>query len=925
MRFLKPSAALLQAALFVSFGTAQDQQYPDYSLLAKCPGYTASNVQTTDYGLTADLSLAGEACNAYGDDLKDLILEVTYEADQRLHVKIQDKANQVYQIPESVFPRPDSKSSPDSNTLKFDYEESPFSFRVSRRDGEEVLFDTSAASLIFESQYVRLRTKLPEDPYLYGLGEHTDDFRLSTTNYSRTLWNQDSYGVPEDSNLYGSQPLYLEHRESGSHGVFLLNSNGMDVMIDNNQEDGQFLEYNTLGGVLDFWFFAGPSPSEVTKQYAEVAGLPTFAPYWGLGFHQCRYGYQDAFAVAEVIYNYSQANIPLETMWTDIDYMDGRTIFTTDPERYPVGKLRSIVSYLHERNQHYIVMVDPAAGYKDYPTVTRGLEDNIFLLRSNGSVFLGVVWPGVTVFPDWFAENITTYWNNEFDLFFNPEDGIDIDGLWIDMNEPANIGCYFPCEDPYGSTEGFPPEPPAVRENPRPLPGFPCEFQPPDQGGCSSNSTKQVENVRSLLPMEVSTTQIVPRQEQAGDQSGLPGRDLLYPKYSIRNKAAYQPWSNAADGGLSNRTVDTNILSQNGLAMYDTHNLYGTLMGSASYDAMRARRPSKRPLIITRSTFAGSGSKVGHWLGDNLSTWGHYRASIRTMLAFTSLFQFPMTGSDTCGFGDNTTEELCARWASLGAFNTFYRNHNQLDMVDQEFYLWDTVAESARKAIDVRYRLLDYMYTAMARASKDGEPVLYPVFYLYPQDRKTWALENQFFYGKGVLVAPVLEEGATSVDAYLPNDAFYDWHTHDLVCGRGANHTFADVDTTSIPILIRSGVILPLRVSSANTTTSLREQDFELVLPLDKNGEATGELYFDDGESIDPANNGGVSWINLSFKDGELRIEGEFNYQVPVSISKITLLEGSQACAGNATVDSAASKRTADVKLSLNEPGSFRV
>jgi alpha-glucosidase len=343
-----------------------------------------------------------------------------------------------------VFPRPDSKSSPDSNALKFDYEESPFSFRISRRDSEEVLFDTSAASLIFESQYVRLRTKLPEDPYLYGLGEHTDDFRLSTTNYSRTLWNQDSYGVPEDSNLYGSQPLYLEHRESGSHGVFLLNSNGMDVMIDNNQEDGQFLEYNTLGGVLDFWFFAGPSPSEVTKQYAEVAGLPTFAPYWGLGFHQCRYGYQDAFAVAEVIYNYSQANIPLETMWTDIDYMDGRTIFTTDPERYPVGKLRSIVSYLHERNQHYIVMVDPAAGYKDYPTVTRGLEDNIFLLRSNGSVFLGVVWPGVTVFPDWFAENITTYWNNEFDLFFNPEDGIDIDGLWIDMNEPANIGCYFP-------------------------------------------------------------------------------------------------------------------------------------------------------------------------------------------------------------------------------------------------------------------------------------------------------------------------------------------------------------------------------------------------------------------------------------------------------------------------------------------------
>lgn len=242
-------------------------------------------------------------------------------------MKIQDAENTVYQIPESVFPRPSGPSyQTQPPALKFDYVEEPFSFTVSRSETGEVLFDTSAASLVFESQYLRLRTKLPEDPYLYGLGEHSDPFRLNTTDYIRTLWSQDSWGVPEGANLYGNHPVYYEQRASGTHGVLFLNSNGMDIMLNNTEESGQYLEYNTLGGVLDFYFVAGPSPVEVAQQYAEVAGLPTLMPYWGLGLHNCRYGYQDAFDVAEVVYNYSQASIPLETMWTDIDYMDRRRV-----------------------------------------------------------------------------------------------------------------------------------------------------------------------------------------------------------------------------------------------------------------------------------------------------------------------------------------------------------------------------------------------------------------------------------------------------------------------------------------------------------------------------------------------------------------------------------------------------------------------
>lgn len=246
----------------------------------------------------------------------------------RLHILIEDQNQTVYQVPEDVFPRPAASSDGSASTseLQFSYTESPFSFAVARSSGE-TLFNTSGSPLVFESQYLYLRTSLPNNPNLYGLGEHSDDFRLNTTNYTRTIWNRDAYSIPAGSNLYGAHPTYVDHRgENGTHAVLLLNSNGIEIKI--NDTEGQYLEYNTLGGVFDFYFVAGPTPVETSQQIAQVVGNPTNIPYGGLGFHQCRYGYRDVYEVAGVVYNYSQANIPLETMWTDIDYMYRRWIMT---------------------------------------------------------------------------------------------------------------------------------------------------------------------------------------------------------------------------------------------------------------------------------------------------------------------------------------------------------------------------------------------------------------------------------------------------------------------------------------------------------------------------------------------------------------------------------------------------------------------
>ena len=108
--------------------------------------------------------------------------------EHRLHVKIYDAEEQVYQVPESVFSRPSNDGcEAEESALAFQWTEKPFSFKVVRKSTNETLFDTSAASLVFESQYLRLRTSLPEAPHLYGLGEHTDPFQLNSTNYTRTV------------------------------------------------------------------------------------------------------------------------------------------------------------------------------------------------------------------------------------------------------------------------------------------------------------------------------------------------------------------------------------------------------------------------------------------------------------------------------------------------------------------------------------------------------------------------------------------------------------------------------------------------------------------------------------------------------------------------------------------------------------------
>uniref|UniRef100_A0A7I3ZZJ0 Maltase n=1 Tax=Physcomitrium patens TaxID=3218 RepID=A0A7I3ZZJ0_PHYPA len=371
------------------------------------------------------------------------------EKSTQLQVYISDAAKPRWEVPQSMLPRPtiDSKlpSPTETPLLAVTYTTKPFGFAVTRISTGDVLFNSTPPAsgdleplfnpLVFKDQYIELSTQLPKSTTLFGLGESTrpDGLKLKKgKNY--TLWTTDIAALFADIDLYGAWPFYIEVRDAGvSHGVLLLNSNGMEVSYGE-----EFLTYRVIGGVLDFYFFPGPSPLDVVDQYTQLVGRPAAQPYWAFGFHQCRWGYKNVTIVKTVVENFKKAGIPLDTMWNDIDYSDRYLDFTHDEERFPLKEWRAFVDELHANDQHYVILVDPGIGsaYNDYKTYSRGLEQDIFLKTENGEPYLGQVWPGPVVYPDFLNPNATLWWTNEVQLF---HDQIPFDGMWIDMNEVSNF------------------------------------------------------------------------------------------------------------------------------------------------------------------------------------------------------------------------------------------------------------------------------------------------------------------------------------------------------------------------------------------------------------------------------------------------------------------------------------------------------
>lgn len=691
-------------------------------------------------------------------DVKKVDVDVIYYDRNTVRIKITDAMRDRF-----VPPVPPIPSRSFSGVRHYDVDvEANTTLRIRRKgpDGTTIFY-ADLSRLVFTDRFLQLSTLLPSD-VLYGLGQQWGPLRRSLNWTSQILFNKDR-AVTVGKNLYGSHPFYLVVEPGGmSHGVLMHNSNFMEVLL----QPTPAATFRVLGGVLDVFVFTGPSPARVVQQLQQAVGFPAMPPYWGLGFHLCRYGYGSLNKTRKIMEGNIRAGVPFDAQWNDIDSMDAQNGFTYDKDAF--AGLPEFVDEVHAGGRRYMLIFDPGVSGSEepgtYPPFDDGIEMDIFVKTARGNVKYGKVWnANTTVFPDFSHPSAGDYWTKQFKRF---HDMIPFDGAWIDMNEPANFENY--------------------------------------------------------------------------DETG----ELGCPADEASMKPPYVP----GDEDLSNKTFcmsDQHHLSRH----YDVHNIYAHLEAILTYRALVDVR-GKRPFIISRSTTPGQGAWSGHWSGDTDSNWEHLRFSIPSMLSF-GLYGIPLTGSDVCGFFGNTTEQLCSRWLELGAFYPFSRTHNINDSIDQDPYsLGPAVVDAAKVALGMRYSLLPYLYTLFYRSHVYGETVARPLFLEFPEDSNTYDIDEQFLWGSALLFNPVLYENASSVRAYLPHGRWYDMSDGTEFEEREGGYRTLTAPIKSVRVLVRGGYVVPCQ-PPALTTNSSREAPLVLLVAPDAEGVARGELFWDDGDSID--------------------------------------------------------------------------
>ena len=620
--------------------------------------------------------------------------------------------------------------------------------RVDRRNSTVIfaandgtLIARDAAPILWQGDAFTITKSMPPDEHYFGLGDKAGP--LDHRNQAFTMWNTDAYAWQESTDpLYKTLGFMLALRKGSSYGIFFDNTHRQHW--DLGKASPVEYSFGAEAGDLDYYFIYGPRPKQVVSTFTALVGRAPLPPLWSLGFQQCRYSYFPEARVREVVKSFKDKKIPLDVIYLDIDYQLQNRVFTVDPQRFP-NFTGMIHDFLNE-GVHTITITDlhikQEPGYAPYDS---GKAIDAFIKNPDGTDYVGAVWPGPSVFPDFTRKAVRDWWGSLYKEF--ADDGVA--GFWNDMNEPAVF----------------------------------------------------------LVPGKTMRVDARDRVEEPGQPS---------------------------------RVTDQR----------EIHNVLGMLNSKATYEGLLKLKPNERPFVLTRATYVGGQRYAATWTGDNSSTWNHMRISV-PMLENMGVSGYPIVGADIGGYKGSPQPDLLTKWLELGAFNPIDRDHTEKGSADQEPWVHGPEHEAIRKRyIEERYRLLPYIYTSLEETTRDGLPLMRPMFLEYSDQEPLvtegdWA-NSQYFFGHDLLVAPEPYEFVQPYRTMLPNgNLWYDYWTGKQLQPGEIKITPA-LDT--LHVYVRGGAIIP-RQPLVQNTTEKPQGPLELRVYPDRT--CQGSLYLDDGISFD--------------------------------------------------------------------------
>ena len=598
--------------------------------------------------------------------------------------------------------------------------------------GHVLSADSPHRPMAWDGSSVRVWKTMPDGEFYYGLGDKAGP--MNRRGRAFIMWNTDAFGWQESTDpLYKTIPFFLALREGIAYGIFFDNT--YRSAFDFGLASRDLYSFGAEGGELDYYFFAGPEPRRVLEEFTALIGRTPLPPLWSLGYQQCRYSYYPEARVREIARLLREKKIPADVIYLDIDYQDGNRPFTIDRRRFP--HFEQMIRDLRAQGFHTIAITDlhlkKEVGYAPYDS---GMAQDAFVKNPDGSVYVGTVWPGPSVFPDFTLSRVRAWWGGLYKDFVS----MGIAGFWNDMNEPAIF-----------------------------------------------------ERADKTMPLDVV--------HRLDDGTALDHRAI--------------------------------------------HNLFGMANVRATYEGLLKLRPNERPFVLTRAAYAGAQRYAASWTGDNSSTWNHLRMSTPTLLSL-GISGYPLVGDDIGGYAGSPPAGLLTRWFEIGAFNPIYRDHTQKGSADQEPWVHGPEHEAIRRRyVELRYRFMPYIYTAVEETSRTGVPVMRPIFLEYPQSATFYGEDHEFLFGRDLLVAPVVDERVDAYEVRFPPGRWYDYWTG--TAHKGDTTVAVKPALHEMPLYVRGGAIVPEQPLVQHTG---EKPNGPLDLRVYPGEDCRGSLYLDDGESF---------------------------------------------------------------------------